>query len=496
MQFSATYKKILYFSLTAIILLRLFSLGIYELADTTESRYASIAMRMVLQNDWITPHYFDQPFWGKPPLSFWATAISFKIFGICEFSARLPHLLMMIGVLGLIFSTLKKTSKNLAILSCAIFASMAAWLVLAGSVMTEASLVLGLAVAMFSFYKIEVLRDDSKLNGYLFFIGLAICMLAKGPVGVVICGIALATYLFKQYGAIAGIAIFYKKMPIFGGLALASAIFVPWYVIAEYRTPGFLNYFIFGEHFGRFFVSGWAGDRYGHAHQQPLGMIWGFFLMTTTPWSIYLLYKFFAAATKKQNYCQSNIKLLKASVARFFDDKSNFYFFAWALAPLLLFTFAHNIIASYSLLAALPFSILFTKLLIAENLQKKSSPNLLTKDWPAIKFFMTAIPILLLLLMILVAFKRIGYHSSDKEFVIKFQNSGKEIFAVYSYGPEHSTYFYSRDKIKILHDEAEFGQCRNCFIVVDIPATNSQFSRLQSIATNNNSMIINEKDAR
>ena len=44
---------------------------------------------MAETGDWISPQIdYGVPFWGKPPLSTWLTAISLKIFGINEFAAR------------------------------------------------------------------------------------------------------------------------------------------------------------------------------------------------------------------------------------------------------------------------------------------------------------------------------------------------------------------------------------------------------------------------
>ena len=77
--------------LMGVMLIRLLFLGTYPLADTTEARYGEMGRLMVETGNWITPQFEKGiPFWGKPPLSFWLTAVSFKMFGIHEFSARLP----------------------------------------------------------------------------------------------------------------------------------------------------------------------------------------------------------------------------------------------------------------------------------------------------------------------------------------------------------------------------------------------------------------------
>jgi 4-amino-4-deoxy-L-arabinose transferase-like glycosyltransferase len=100
----------------AAAIVRLISLGLYPLMDTTEARYAEIARNMVELNDWVTPWFDDAvPFWGKPPLSFWLTAASFKTFGINEFAARLPHWLAGLAVVWLMWGMAVRHSPRLAL---------------------------------------------------------------------------------------------------------------------------------------------------------------------------------------------------------------------------------------------------------------------------------------------------------------------------------------------------------------------------------------------
>ncbi len=62
----------------------------------------------------------------------------------------------------------------------------------------------------------------------------------------------------------------------------------PWYLLAELKTPGFLEYFLLGEHWQRFVTAGWDGDRYGNAHAYPYGSVWLFLLAAAFPWSLWL----------------------------------------------------------------------------------------------------------------------------------------------------------------------------------------------------------------
>ncbi|HEU6454869.1 MAG TPA: glycosyltransferase family 39 protein, partial [Roseateles sp.] len=77
--------------LVLLVLARLSAMAWLPLMDTTEARYGDIGRRMAALGDWVTP-WFDEgvPFWGKPPLSFWLTAASMRLFGLSEFAARLP----------------------------------------------------------------------------------------------------------------------------------------------------------------------------------------------------------------------------------------------------------------------------------------------------------------------------------------------------------------------------------------------------------------------
>lgn len=117
-----------------------------------------------------------------------------------------------------------------------------------------------------------------------------------------------------------------------------TAIALPWYILAEIKTPGFLNYFIVGEHFHRFVTPGWSGDLYGSAHHRPRGTIWWYLFVDGLPWSI--LFPVLAALTWKKN---------KSS--RFFSSERDWhvYLLAWGLAPAVFFTFAGNILWPYLL---------------------------------------------------------------------------------------------------------------------------------------------------
>ena len=115
-----------------------------------------------------------------------------------------------------------------------------------------------------------------------FFVGLAIGLLAKGPLALVIAlppvaGWILLTSQWRRS---------WKSLPWITGTLLMLALALPWYLAAENKTPGFLDYFIVGEHWKRFTVRGWKGDLYGNAHSKTPGTIWLYLLLVTFPWCL------------------------------------------------------------------------------------------------------------------------------------------------------------------------------------------------------------------
>lgn len=331
---------------------RLLTLGAYPLTDTTEARYGEIARKMLETGQWIVPQIdYGVPFWGKPPLSFWLTALSYKLLGINEFAARIPSLLLGVATCASVYALARPRGTEFALRATVVVATTALMTVSAGAVMTDPAMLLGTTLAMTAFWRAQA--TGSRTWGYAFFVGLAIGLLAKGPVAAVL-----------SLGPIAGWALFtgrwcalVRAVPWVSGSALTALLVVPWYWAAEVQSPGFLHYFLVGEHWQRFTVSGWKGDLYGSGHPYPVGTIWAFAMLATLPWSPWWLWRL-----RRQ-------RGQLAPVALQADDGWRLYLLCWMLAPLVLFTPARNILPSYVLPGLIGFG-----LLTAEAWQARTAP--------------------------------------------------------------------------------------------------------------------------
>src|SRR5690349_17452532 len=67
-----------------------YHLGSAPLNDWDEGWHAEVSREILTTGDWLTLHYRGDVYFNKPPLTFWVRALSFKAFGVNEWSARLP----------------------------------------------------------------------------------------------------------------------------------------------------------------------------------------------------------------------------------------------------------------------------------------------------------------------------------------------------------------------------------------------------------------------
>jgi 4-amino-4-deoxy-L-arabinose transferase-like glycosyltransferase len=324
--------QVLGWVLALLVVVRLGTLGAYPLFDKTEARYAFIGELMLASGNWITPFVEPNvPFWAKPPLSMWLTTLSYIAFGLNEFAARLPSFLLFAAIAYLVFAmAMRERGKEFALIALGVFASTALTFYLAGSIMTDPALVLGVTMTMVAFW--HCVHHPSRAAGILFFVGLAVSLLAKGPIGVVLPGLAIGAWVawHRKW------AETWHNLPWIMGTLLTAIIALPWYALAESATPGFLNYFIIGEHFGRFLANGWTGDLYGGPRARPYGTIWLYGLLATLPWSLIVLVAPFHRRLRGIIFSKEIV-----------NDAWLSYLVLWSIIPLLFFTMPRGVLIAY-----------------------------------------------------------------------------------------------------------------------------------------------------
>ena len=106
-------------------------------------------------------------------------------------------------------------------------------------VSTDMALAFCVALTMLSFW--EAMQKESKWYWkYLVFVGIGLGLLAKGP----IIGILTLPPVFTWGTIHKKIQVVFQKIPFISGILIVLGIALPWYLLAETHTPGFIDYFI------------------------------------------------------------------------------------------------------------------------------------------------------------------------------------------------------------------------------------------------------------
>src|SRR3954467_6047224 len=67
-----------------------YGLNSFGLIGADEPRYAQVAREMLERHDWITPVLGGKAWLEKPPLYYWQAMVAYRIFGVSDWSARIP----------------------------------------------------------------------------------------------------------------------------------------------------------------------------------------------------------------------------------------------------------------------------------------------------------------------------------------------------------------------------------------------------------------------
>jgi 4-amino-4-deoxy-L-arabinose transferase-like glycosyltransferase len=184
------------FLLTALLFF--FALGGHQLQGSTEARVAGIAMEMHLDNDWVTPRLFGEPFLEKPPLSLWLDAGAMRVFGVSPWSVRLASAVAGLLSVMVLYGMLRgfERPKRIAWTAGILLATMASYWSNVRGVGEDALLALGVTMALLAFFQAQ--RASTAGNSLLFVIGIAIATLSKGVLGLAMPGVVIFAYLLAD----------------------------------------------------------------------------------------------------------------------------------------------------------------------------------------------------------------------------------------------------------------------------------------------------------
>jgi 4-amino-4-deoxy-L-arabinose transferase-like glycosyltransferase len=223
----------------------------FPLLEPDESRYAQIPREMLQRNDCILPTLQGKPYLDKPPLFYWAVMVSYSIFGVADWSARLVPVLCLQLTILLTFILGRRTFGEKP-------AWLAAWLLLLGPVFLAMSRLLildgllTLCVTLTLLAGLEAIRGSFRWGWWL--VAAMACgagILTKGPIALLLTLVPIAAYpRLARRGSIPTIGQWSVL------LLVAGVIAIPWYIALSIRVPEFVHYFFWEHNVQRFLAPG------------------------------------------------------------------------------------------------------------------------------------------------------------------------------------------------------------------------------------------------
>lgn len=243
LRFNTYYRLGLFeYILLFIVLFVAFYLGMscYALENINEGLYAEIPREMLQLGDYIIPHLNFVPYIEKPPLFYWLIALSYTLFGVSEWSARLiPASSASLLCLSLVFFGNAIRRNREGWLAALILATSVGFIGIGRVLIFDMLLTLLFSLSLLSFY--IWYHKSSVLFLRLFYVFLGLAFLTKGMVALFLIPIIILLFMFK-----AGTR--WRKMALcvdIPGIILFLAIAIPWHWLAMKQQPGFIwDYFI------------------------------------------------------------------------------------------------------------------------------------------------------------------------------------------------------------------------------------------------------------
>ncbi len=301
-----------------------------------ESKYAEIPREMLVTGNWLTPQLDFARYFTKPPLTFWITAIAYKVFGVHPWVARLTNIFwafLAAFLLGVLTSKLYgKEAGRIASVLLVLTAEVFTYCLDAG---IEFGLISCIIASLTSFW--IYVSEGKRLYLRLFYLGLGVSYLAKGILGVALPATITGIFLIVT-GRVKDVRKFFDWI----GLGLLALGILPWTIAMALKYPDFLKYFVINEHFGAL-----MGKRDSNDAIFPTGQFLALGAGEFFPWILYLPIVVKSAVSSCKRGGEEKEKLL--------------FLISWLFVPFAVFSLSKSKVDFYAMHLYLPLIVLLAR---------------------------------------------------------------------------------------------------------------------------------------
>lgn len=265
--------------------------------DDVDAVQAQIARNMLDSGDWVTAHLDNIAYLEKSPLKYWMIAVSYQIFGVHDWAARIPIAISVV-LLCLVTAWFARWAMGpkAGLYAGVILSTCIGIFLFTRVLIPDVVLTLTITLAFWSFLRV---LDEDEPRPFPWAMGMwaamALGTLLKGLIALVFpVGGALVYLLLTDNFRFARL----RRFRFLPGVALFLLISAPWHILATLRNPpyfdltmhsesgsyhGFFWFYFINEHLLRFLNRRYPRDY----NTVPRALFWLFHLLWLFPWSVY-----------------------------------------------------------------------------------------------------------------------------------------------------------------------------------------------------------------
>lgn len=330
-----------------------FDIWSFPLISPDEPRYAETAREMIERGQYIVPYCDYLPRFDKPILFYWFELISFNVFGLNEFAARLPSVFAGAGLVSLAF--LLGSLQSYGLIAAAIMLTSLKVFVLAKLAITDMTLAFFICAAISFFYlsyrdRLEIKQrfalGAKRSSAWLIlsFVMMGFGVLCKGPVAFVLPAIIVFGFLIYEKELVAFVADTWLDIAF--GFLIFLAMTLPWYIAVHLMTDGeFTKEFFLNHNLSRF-------TEVHTGHSAPFWFYFPVVIAGVFPWTFFL----FQAILYKDSNKGLNLRSDSAKASH----QASFCLI-WAAVVFVFFSLSKTKLPTYILPLYLPLALVLAR---------------------------------------------------------------------------------------------------------------------------------------
>ncbi|MBJ2256226.1 lipid IV(A) 4-amino-4-deoxy-L-arabinosyltransferase [Pseudomonas psychrophila] len=314
----------------AFIAFYLLPLGTHGLWIPDETRYAQIGQQILVDGNWITPHFMDLRYFEKPIAGYWMIAIGQAIFGENLFGVRIASAIATGLSVFLAYAVARRLWNDprksfacaLVYMTFGLIAGQAGY----SNLDPQFTLWVNLSLVALWFAVDSRTIRDRLISWAVLGFACGMGFMTKGFLALLLPVLIALPYMVWQKR--------FLELVKYGLVAMlvAALVSLPWILAVHAQEPDYWNFFFWHEHIRRF-----AGEDAQH------GRPWWFYLplmvVASLPWVALLPATFKDAWQNKRH----------ASVV---------FLLMWLLLPLALFSLSKGKLPTYIMPCMLPLALL------------------------------------------------------------------------------------------------------------------------------------------